>query len=244
MRTESLASWQSCRSVDADAWCKRAFNPVMDSMNFALHIITTRLLFRVKIYLSILCANFVQQECIPVGCVPSAAVVVCLAGILSRGVSRGVGGAWVWPGGVGSWPGGWGCLARGGGSVWPGGVWPGVSAQGGVCLAGGWLVLSGGVHLLPLLWTDRRLWKHNLSATTVADGKDTVIYNWFHLHRVWLLQPCETRCQGHDVNLKSIGSVHNTNDSAWLRVRKILVLSRFPFAKWVDLMSQHCESSC
>ena len=26
MRTQSLASSQSCRSVDADAWCKWAFN--------------------------------------------------------------------------------------------------------------------------------------------------------------------------------------------------------------------------
>ena len=67
--------------------------------------------------------------------------------------------------------------------------------------------------------------------------KNTVIYNWSHLHRVLLLQPCETRCQGHEVNLKSVDSVCNTNDSAWLRVRKILFRSRFSLAKWVDLMS-------
>ena len=64
-----------------------------------------------------------KQECIPVGCVSSAAVAVC---------------------------------------------WAGVSAQeGGVC-PGGEVCLEG--RCTPPLWTDRHLWKHNLSTTTVADG--------------------------------------------------------------------------
>ena len=87
----------------------------------------------------------IKQECIPVKCIPSAAVAIC------------------WGVGV--------CL---------GGVCPGASAwghlSGGVCLWGGGVFAQGGclprrgVHLP--LWTDRHLWKHNLSATTVADGKN------------------------------------------------------------------------
>ena len=34
MRTELQASSQSCRSVDADAWCKRALNDVMEPVSF------------------------------------------------------------------------------------------------------------------------------------------------------------------------------------------------------------------
>ena len=56
------------------------------------------------------------QECIPVGCVPSAAVAVC------------------------------------------------------------W----GGVQFSPL-WTDRHLWKHNLSATTVTDGKKMAVEDFMFL---------------------------------------------------------------
>ena len=48
MRTELLASSQSCRSVDADAWCKWA-------LTFG-HQSTKKF----------------KQECIPVGCVPPA----------------------------------------------------------------------------------------------------------------------------------------------------------------------------
>ena len=69
------------------------------------------------------------------------------------------------------------------GHLWGGGVCPGVSVQGGVCpggiCQGG--VCSGGVWLAGVVsvnrgmytypqWTDRHLWKHNLSASTVADG--------------------------------------------------------------------------
>ena len=72
-------------------------------------------------------------------------------------------------------------------SACPGGVClpGGVSAQGGVhlprglstcqgvsargCLPAGGVCLPGSLHLPPP-WTDRHLWKHNLSATTVADG--------------------------------------------------------------------------
>ena len=55
-----------------------------------------------------------------------------------------------------------GCSSERQVSAWKGGVsaWPGV-----VCLA-------RGVYTSPL-WTDRHLWKHNLSATAVADGKNT-----------------------------------------------------------------------
>ena len=72
-------------------------------------------------------SHSLQEECIPVGSVPSAAVAI--------------GGKGFCPGGVSSW--------------------------GGVCL-------PGGVHLPPPPTVDRflhLLWKHNLSATTVADGK-------------------------------------------------------------------------
>ena len=41
------------------------------------------------------------------------------------------------------------------------------------CLPRGCLPGMRGVHLPP--WTDRHLWKHNLSATTVADDKNKVV---------------------------------------------------------------------
>ena len=47
----------------------------------------------------------------------------------------------------------------------------------------------------------------------------------------------ETRCLGHEANLKSMDSVHSTKGSAWLCVVKILFRSHFLLAKWVDLMS-------
>ena len=75
-----------------------------------------------------------KQECIPVGCVPSAAVAVC--------GERGVMGC-VCPGGVclvGVSAGG--CLPWG---VCPGGVCPGVSAQESVCLG---VSVLGGVCLV------------------------------------------------------------------------------------------------
>ena len=85
------------------------------------------------------------QECIPVGCLPSAAVAVSGGW---GGVVRLGGGCWprgCLPGGVcpGGLPGG--CLPRG------------VSVQGG-CLPRGWLPRGGG---------NRRLWKHYLAATTL-----------------------------------------------------------------------------
>ena len=46
----------------------------------------------------------------------------------------------------------------------------GVSAQGGICPEGGVSLGVVVVYSSPL-WTDSHLWKHNLSATTVADGK-------------------------------------------------------------------------
>ena len=100
--------------------------------------------------------NFIKQENIPVGCVPSAAVAV-----LGRGVSTGsVSDREVcFPGGVSAWPGGvcqadggvypWGCLSRGWGclprgvSATGGGVCPG----GGVCLGGS--LPRGGVYQTP-----------------------------------------------------------------------------------------------
>ena len=65
------------------------------------------------------CFCFIEQECIPVGCVPSAAVVI---------------------------------------------------SEGGRCVPIG--VFAWGGCTPPPLWTDRHLWKHNLSATTVADGNE------------------------------------------------------------------------
>ena len=64
-------------------------------------------------------------------------------------------------------------ISRGGGgwgmspSVCPGGgCLPGWGGSGVICLAGGYT---------PPLWTDRHLRKHNLSATTVADGNKHII---------------------------------------------------------------------
>ena len=92
-----------------------------------------------------------KQECIPVGYVPFAAVAVCWGrgGVVCPGreclPARGV---FACQGGDVCLP--EGCLPRG-------------------CLPpGGCLPARVGVHLL--LLTDRHPWKHNLSATTVADG--------------------------------------------------------------------------
>ena len=61
-----------------------------------------------------------QQECIPVGCLPSAVVAVCPGGCLPKAVPA------------------QGCVSAWGVCVCPGGVSAqGVSAQGGGCLAGG-----------------------------------------------------------------------------------------------------------
>ena len=72
-------------------------------------------------------------------------------------------------------------LSRGRLSAWLGVCLPqGVSARpGDVCLARGvfaWprgFLPGQGLSAWPGGWTDRHLWKHNLSATTVADGKNT-----------------------------------------------------------------------
>ena len=85
-----------------------------------------------------------KQECIPVGCIPSAAVVileggggdVCLGKCLPRGMSAQGG---VCPGGVSAG----GCPSRG---VFIGGVSLGVSAQG----VSVWGCLAGGVHPFPV----------------------------------------------------------------------------------------------
>ena len=94
------------------------------------------------------------------GCVPSAAVVVS----------------------------GWGLSAQQ--NLCPGGVCLGeVSAQGslsrGVCLGGGLprgCLPRTGVHLPPCGQTDASLWKHSLSASTVADGNYNLIRNQFNLY--------------------------------------------------------------
>ena len=93
--------------------------------------------------------NIYQQECIPVGCVPSAAVAVSRGGVGGvtgpRGVYLAPGGSA--PGGLYLVPGG--VLALGGvcsrGCLLPGGV--------GVCSSGGY-TWSG---TPPPLWTDTRL---------------------------------------------------------------------------------------
>ena len=90
-----------------------------------------------------------KQECIPVGCIPSAAVAVCLGGVSTQG-------------GI--------CL--GGGlpcGVCKGGVCPGVSAHEGVCPEEG--VCPGS---LPRGMSATRLWKHYLSATSFVDGKKSL----------------------------------------------------------------------
>ena len=52
-----------------------------------------------------------------------------------------------------------------------------VSAEGGVLLGGGGFAQAGRclsgcvVYTFPILWTDRQLFKHYLSATTVANSK-------------------------------------------------------------------------
>ena len=84
----------------------------------------------------------ITQECIPVGCVPSAAVAVWEGGFLLRGLSA------------------WGCLLRGvclgdvcpeGEFLFGGGVCLGVSAQGrgGICLGDAHAPGHRGRHLPP-----------------------------------------------------------------------------------------------
>ena len=91
--------------------------------------------------------NWYPQECIPVGCVPSAAVAVCEGGD-------------VWPGG---------CLLAG---ICPGGCLPGMSAHG-VSTQGVYPSMHLGRHPPPVdRILDTCLWKHYLSATSFADGKD------------------------------------------------------------------------
>ena len=81
---------------------------------------------------------------------------VCAQGVCAQGVSaQGVSGQW-------------GCVCLGGG-VWPEGCLPrGFLSRG--CLPRGGC-MPRGVYTSHQ-WTDRHLCKHNLSATTVADGKN------------------------------------------------------------------------
>ena len=90
--------------------------------------------------------NMEEQECIPVECVPSVPVTVS---------------------------GAWG--SRLGGDVYSGGVCPrgvcpgeGVSARGRVSA---WMVYTPGSRGRQPLWTDKRLRKHYLSATSVVNDK-------------------------------------------------------------------------
>ena len=93
-----------------------------------------------------------NKICIPVGCVPSAAVAVG-GGVSAGGVCLGC----VCPG----VPVHGGCLPGGGKVTAQEGVYP----EGGVW---GSAPVNAGIHT-PCEQNDRRLWKHNLSAT-VADG--------------------------------------------------------------------------
>ena len=93
--------------------------------------------------------HLLKQACIPVGCVPSVAVAVSWGGGVCLGVSA---------------------------EEW--GVCPGVGPRNGVstqerCLS------QGGLPHPPRGENDRRLWKHNLSATTVADGKNYLLLHLF-----------------------------------------------------------------
>ena len=96
-----------------------------------------------------------QQECIPVGCVPSAAVAVCWGG---GACSRGM-------------PGRGGCLLLGGacsrGPYSQGDAWLGGGCSQGGSDPGG-VVSQHALRQTPL-WTDTHLLKHNLR-NFVADG--------------------------------------------------------------------------
>ena len=135
------------------------------------------------------------MKCIPVGCVPSAAVAIlrgvsAYGGCLPRecvypeGVSCwGLSARWVSAGGCLL---GW-CLPRKG--VCRGGCLGGCL---GVCVCP-WGCLCRWVYIprtqrqtLPLLWTEflTRLWKHYLSATTVVDSK---YLSFSKIHRIAIL---------------------------------------------------------
>ena len=78
------------------------------------------------------------------------------------------------------------CSSRllGGEGVWPaGGVCPGVCVWPWGCLPRGSICL-GGVHHSTV---DRHLWKYNLSATTVADGKNKHFLRCWFTSSQWLL---------------------------------------------------------
>ena len=140
----------------------------------------------------------VQEEGIHVGCLPSAAVAVLGGGLPRGGVSvRGFLHGGVCPGGVCLWV----CTQVGGGGVHPvEGVstqWRGclpveeVSTQCRGCLPSGGAVCLGGVcppqnqrqTTPPCRQNDRLLWKHYLSATTVADGKNKTLF--VHCANIW-----------------------------------------------------------
>ena len=140
----------------------------------------------------------VQEEGIHVGCLPSAAVAVLGGGLPRGGVSvRGCLHGGVCPGGVCLWVctqvGGWGCPPSGGG-VYPvegvstsgGGVHPvqGVSTQWRGCLPRGCMPPQNQRQTTPpCRQNDRLLWKHYLSATTVADGKNKTLF--VHCANIW-----------------------------------------------------------
>ena len=113
----------------------------------------------------------IQQECIPVGCLPSTAVA-SKGGVSQHAVGRGC----VSQHALGRWLSAWGMFAREG--VCPGGVCPRGCLSGGVCLGvstqglSAWGCLPRGVCLPHPLWTE---WQTPVKTfpcrNYVADGK-------------------------------------------------------------------------
>ena len=149
--------------------------------------------------------------------------------------------------GVGCLPGG--CL--------PGGICPGVrvcqgcvSAQG--CLPEGCLPEG---CTPPPLWTDRHLWKHNLSTTTVADGKNNISF----LNLMCPLPPAHLVC---GKTMFSVMSVCPQGRSPWLPMMSLVSHKPprlYPDAeirnwittcnpctidKWKDCLSNKSKTSC
>ena len=93
-----------------------------------------------------------KQECIPLGCIPSAAVAISGGGVSAYGGVR--------PGG---------CLPRG--CVCPGRCLP----MGCVCLEGMCIPACNGADTPVNRVPDTCLWKHYLSATTVSDGNNRIV---------------------------------------------------------------------
>ena len=130
--------------------------------------------------------------------------------------------------------GGWGCL------------------PGGVCLRGV-SACHGGVNLPP--WKDRHLWKHNLSTTTVADGKNNISF----LNLMCPLPSVHLVC---GKTMFSVMSVCPQGRSPWLPMMSLVshkpprlypdaeirnwltTCSPCTIDKWKDCLSNKSKTSC